>query len=86
MRITTIIKRTKGKIFSVRFVKRTTGEIRDMVCRTGVHKYLNGGTLPFSPKEKHLFVVYDFQKKAYRMINLDGVLKIKCGRVLYERN
>lgn len=36
-----LLAKNYGKIFSVRFVKRTTGEVREMVCRQGV---VNGTT------------------------------------------
>ena len=32
-----------GRVFGVRFIKRTTGEVRDMNCRGGVRKHLRGG-------------------------------------------
>jgi len=35
-----ILTATEGKIFSVKFVKRTTGEVREMVARTGVKAHL----------------------------------------------
>jgi hypothetical protein len=38
-----LLSDTKGRIFSVTFVKRTTGETRTMVARTGVAKHLKGG-------------------------------------------
>lgn len=70
------IKKSSGKIFSVTFVKRTTGEVRHMNCRLGVKSYLKGGELRFNPKKKNLIVVFDMQKKAYRMINLDTAYEI----------
>lgn len=36
-----IIKSTKGRFFSVQFIKKN-GEVRNMVCRTGVTKFLKG--------------------------------------------
>jgi len=37
-----VIGNTLGKFFSVEFVKRTTGEVRKMNCRTGVTKGVTG--------------------------------------------
>jgi hypothetical protein len=71
------IQSTNGKFFTCEFTKRTTGELRTMLCRTGVKSGLKGGTLKFDPKEKDLIVVWDRQKKLYRMIPVDGLRRIK---------
>lgn len=83
-----IIRRVgaRGRIFRVTFVKRTTGELRDMNCRLGVTRYLRGGELPFSPKEKNLIIVYDVKKKGYRSISLDNVHQIVGGRQVWTIN
>ena len=40
-----------GRVFSVTFVKRTNGEIRDMNCRGGVSKgAFSAGRADFAPK------------------------------------
>ena len=83
--LSTIIKELAGStIFSVDFIKRTTGEFRTMVCRLGVKKYLKGGELPFDPVEKGLLPVYDMQKQDYRMISLDTVTEIRVGGNVYK--
>lgn len=53
-----------GTIFSVDYIKRTTGEPRTMVCRLGVKSHLRGGELPYDPVEKGLLPVYDVQEAA----------------------
>lgn len=73
-----------GTIFSVDFVKRTTGEARTMVCRLGVKKGQVGGTLPFDPCEKMLLPVYDMQKQDYRMISLDTLTELRVGGKVYK--
>lgn len=73
-----------GKIFSVKFIKRTTGEEREMVCRTGVKKDLKGGELAFDPIAKNLLMVYDMQKKGYRSIPIENILEIKIRGELHE--
>lgn len=65
-----------GRIFSVDFIKRTTGKPRHMVCRTGVKKFVTGGGLKFDPVERDLLSVYDMQKKAYRFINADDLISL----------
>ncbi len=47
--------------FSVKFIKRTNGEIRDMVCRLDVKKYLRGGAPAYDFAEKNLVCVCDVQ-------------------------
>jgi hypothetical protein len=66
-----------GRIFGVHFVKRTTGEVRHMVCRTGVTKHLKGGDKSYDAAAKKLLTVYDVQKEGYRSIPLDAVIKIE---------
>lgn len=66
-----------GRIFGVYFVKRTTGEVRHMVCRTGVTKHLKGGDKSYDAAAKKLLTVYDVQKEGYRSIPLDAVIQIE---------
>ena len=69
----------------VSFVKRSTGELRRMLCRTGVKKHKLNPDIPAGPERvafdtKHsMLTVFDMQKKAYRMISLEGVRSIKAG-------
>lgn len=65
-------------IFSVGFVKRTTGEFRQMTCRLGVTSHLQGGDRAYDPSEKGLLPVYDVAKQGYRSIPLENVLWIKA--------
>lgn len=62
-----------GSIFNVEFIKRTTGELRQMRCRMGVQKHLKGGKKPFSDKAKDLLTVYDMVNEGYRSIPVDGI-------------
>lgn len=75
--IVELIRSNKGKIFSVTFIKRTTGEERTMVCRLQVSKGVTGEGLKFDPTQKALLVAYDVQKEAFRMINLATVKSIR---------
>lgn len=77
------IQELNGKIFSVKFRKKN-GEIRDMLCRTGVKKYTNGGELNYDPVEKGLIPVFDLQKSAYRMISIEGLISIKLQGEVQE--
>lgn len=82
---TRIIRKAKesGKVFSVTFIKRTTGEPRRMLCRGGVTSKLKGGEKQYEPSEYKLSVVYDMEKQAYRSIPLDSVVQIKAFGKVY---
>src|SRR5437660_1511688 len=71
------IKATKGRLFGALFIERTTGQEREMSARTGVTKYLKGGTLSYNPDDYYLVSVYDVVEKGYRMIPIDGLLEIR---------
>lgn len=78
-----LIKNTKGKIFTVSFIKKD-GTKRIMNARLGVKAYLKGGELPYNPEAKGLIPVFDMQKREYRMINLKSLLGIKIGKEIYK--
>ena len=65
-----------GRVFGVRFIKRTTGEVRDMNCRGGVRKHLRGGEQAYDPKTHRLVTVFDMVKGDYRSINCDSIIRI----------
>jgi hypothetical protein len=74
----TLIKATKGKFFTVTFVKKD-GTTRVMNARLGVKAYLKGGELPYDPEPKGLIPVYDMGKQKYRMVNINTITNIKIG-------
>ena len=81
-----MIKDTKGKFFTVTFTKKD-GTTRVMNARLGVRAYLKGGELPYDPNSKGthgLIPVFDIPKKAYRMINIDTITKLKIGNNEYQ--
>jgi len=73
------IQQTNGKIFSIKFTKRTTGEERQMTCRTGVegHKVAAPSKPGLDFKKHDLISVFDMQKQAYRSIPIEGIFAIK---------
>lgn len=77
----TIIK-SNGKFFSVVFVKRTTGEIRQMTARLGVKSYLKGGVLSYDAKSLGLITAFDVAKKDYRSIPIENILKFNGQEVV----
>ena len=71
------IESTRGKFFTVNFVKKD-GSVRKMLARTGVKKGLVGAGR-VRPLANNLVCVWDVQSKGYRTINCDSVLDFKCG-------
>jgi len=83
--ITELIKGTKGKFFSVEFVKKD-GSVRKMTARLGVRKGITGKGLAFNPAEKDLMVVWATDRKKHRMINLKTINAIKFNGVVNNFN
>ena len=89
-----LINGTKGKVFTVNFVKRTTGEVRKMNARTRVRNYVTGEGMKYNPISKNLITVFDMaiaktlpkdqRHKAYRHINIDGLKTLLTNRKTYE--
>lgn len=78
-----LINSSKGKFFTVEFTKKN-GDLRKMNCRKGVKKHLQGGSLAFDPNSKGLVVVFDAQKKAYRMININTLQSVTIDKATYS--
>ena len=68
-----------GSIFNVKFIKRTTGELRSMTCRLGVQRHLSGGKKAFNDKTKDLLTVFDMKNKGYRSIPVDGIQELRVN-------
>lgn len=75
-----VIGKDDGKIFTVVFIKRTTGEKRVMNCRKGVKKGTTGEGLKFDPARKGLLPVFDMQKNKFRMISLESIKQINVDK------
>jgi len=84
-------KKADGSLVSITFVKRTTGDVRKMLARTGVRKGVKGVGLKFNPRNKNLIGVYDFDKvregadphKCYRFVPIDAVISMKVRGKTY---
>jgi hypothetical protein len=73
-----LIKSSNGMIFAISFAKND-GSIRNMVCRTGVSRYVKSVGMAYEPSEHDLVTVYDVQRLGYRMIRLNTMRQIKIG-------
>lgn len=62
-----------GKIFSVTFTKRTTGESRTMQARLGVTRHLSGGQKPYRDRSKNLLTVWSMDADGFRSVPVDTI-------------
>jgi hypothetical protein len=72
------------RIFTVSFIKRTTGERRIMNCSVNYQNLTKGGELAYSPEEKNLLIVRDHVKKAIRSISIDSIEWIHANGKTYS--
>ena len=79
-----LIYNSNGSIFSSLFIKKN-GEHRLLTGRTKVKKYLKDDPkpAPFEPSKYNLIPVFDMQIEAYRMINLNTLIKLNINKTKY---
>ena len=82
-KVPALVAGSNGRIFSATFVK-VNGEVRKMVCRTGVRKNLKGGTNPAQAPKFSYLTVWDVQKGGYRMLNPATMRSLRLGGQDYE--
>lgn len=77
--VVNFIQQTNGKIFSIRFIKRTTKELREMVCRTGVTSHLTPVPTrrPVNFQLNRLIPVFEMKSESYKSIPIEGIQAIK---------
>ena len=81
-----IIGGTKGRFFSVKFIK-ADGTERDMNCRIGVKKGIKGTGFSMSKAKRLIrWRVWDIQKKAYRTIPINRIISVKASGLKVEKN
>jgi hypothetical protein len=78
------IEGLRGKFFTIEFIKRSNGELRVMNCTSNYQSKLAGGDAAYNFGEKQLVPVWDLQKKGFRSIPLDSVLRIRFAQETYE--
>jgi hypothetical protein len=67
---------SNGEEFTVRFFKRGTKTLREMVCKTGETSKLKGGERAYNPIEHLLVYVFEINV-GYKCFPLDGLQEIK---------
>ena len=82
-----LIKDSKGKTISATFIKKN-GEERMLNGRTGVYKSphapLTGEGLKYTPSNYGLVNIFDMQKRAYRMVNINTLKELKVSGETYQ--
>ena len=82
MFLQSVLQATKGKFFTVVFIKKD-GSTRSMNCRLGVTKHLKGGLSNLNPEQ--YLTVYDVQSKGYRAVNLSTIVSVTCGGIVLTK-
>lgn len=77
--VNSIIRGTKGKFFTVGFIKVSDGSYREMTVRTGVKKGIKGTGVRKSTKNRR--TVWSSEAKEFRTIPTDQVTYIKTDKV-----
>jgi len=77
------------RYFGVKFIKRTDNSVRTMLCQLDVRNWkgkstLKGGSLKYNPESKGLLPVWDVNKKAYRMVNLNTLLELRFNKTVHK--
>lgn len=82
-----LITGSAGKVLSVTFIKKD-GEKRQLNGRLGVYKSkhapLTGEGLKYTPSDYGLVNIFDMQKRAYRMVNINTLSELKIAGTSYE--
>ena len=76
------IELTNGRFFRVTFTKKN-GEERNLTGRIKARKYVTGAGLRFDPSDYGLMTVFDVQKDAWRMVNLNTVSELVADKTKY---
>ncbi len=76
-----MIENTKGKVFTVKFTK-SSGEEREMNCRTGVESFRHGGENSTAHKP-HIITVFEMPKLQYRKFNINNLKEFKFAGTMY---
>lgn len=78
-----LIENAGTKIFTV-FFRKKDGSLRRLIGRYGVTSYLKGGVLKYDPKALGYTVVFDMEKREYRMVNTNTIEGLHIRGEQYE--
>jgi len=83
-----LLKATNGQLFSITFTKRTDGEERTIVGRTGVRKGVTGTGMRYDPAERDLITIWDNGKvpnaqgeksQGHKTVPLNDIKELHAG-------
>lgn len=77
-----LIEDSNGLIFAATFTK-VDGSNRIMSARLGKKYTPTGKKQPYKPSDYNLIAAYDMRKKAFRMINLNTLIKLSINTIKY---
>jgi hypothetical protein len=81
MNIVELVAKTNSRMFTVVF-RKANGEIRTMLCKTGIKKHLSKKPNKRSyKKSSNTINVFDMEAKQYRSFKPESVISFKCGNV-----
>ena len=72
-----------GLIFSVTFIKKTTGEERKMTARLNVKKDVKGVGMRFNPTDLNHIVAYSMRDRGWRQFSIDNLIQVKANKQVY---
>ncbi len=84
-KIMPLLKEQNGRFFSISFIKKN-GKVRNLTGRLGVKSYrkTNSRKSSASRFDNPYILVFDVQKKGYRMVNMNTATEIKANKQTFE--
>lgn len=88
-----LLQEAGSTIISLKFIKRTTGEERELVGMLKVSKYVNGKGKSFKDEDQNLQTIFDVniakelpenqRNRAYRSFGVESVIWMRVNGVEY---
>ncbi len=64
---------TNGRVFSVTFIKRSTGKDKTIRARLGVKTKINGKGMRYNTHGRKIILVFDINMRKYKCIPIEGI-------------
>jgi hypothetical protein len=78
-----VLKQTNGRFTSVTYTNKE-GKTNTYTIRTGVHKYTKGIGKNTVPNSVTVFCV-DLDNRGYKTFKRNGIKKISCGKLKFNK-
>ena len=79
-----LIETSNGRIFSATYIKKDFSERLILARLKTKYKSKTGRKAPYNAKEYNLLHVFDMQKKGYRTLNYNTLLKLSINKNKYK--